>query len=322
MLDEASFSAFEAVFDRDSSARETAELLEILLQDDSVRYAVAHDSKVLARAIPAHDGAPLMALLPAAALPTAGAVAYLGRLAVDHPDAPAGTRIVLMRPEYEEVGTQADPLAVGDLGWLNPRRSAAALHDLDTALWLQSLALLNWHDGHGFCSFCGAKTVVEQAGWSRRCLGCSRQVFPRTDPAVIVAVTDSAERILLGSQTSWEPNRWSILAGFVEAGEDLESAARREVFEESGVRLSELSFVRSQPWPFPQSLMFGFEAKAVEGDALRPDGTEISALRWFSRAELLEERANLLLPGHASIARKLIERWLGQPLDANMEASA
>lgn len=316
MLDEAQFNRLDDLIDRDADARGASDLLLQLLQDDSVRYVLAHDSKLLARAA---STAPRITLLPAAELPPTDAVAYLGRLAVDHPEAPAGTRLVLVQPAYSEVGPNGDIPGRDDLAWLNPRRSATPLHELDSSLWLQAQALINWHESHRYCPNCGSVTEVHQGGWSRWCAGCSRQLFPRTDPAIIVAVTDSNDRLLLGSQAAWEPNRWSILAGFVEAGETLEAAVGREVFEESGVRLASIEFVRSQPWPFPHSLMFGFEARATDGCELRPDGQEIAALRWFTRAELLAERDELLLPGHASIARKLIERWLGQPLDGEIE---
>lgn len=316
MLDEAHFRPSEGLIDRDASARGSEDLLLQLLEDDSVRFVLAHDAKVLATGLP---DAPRISLLPSAKLPPTGVIAYLGRLSIDHPDAPAGTRVVLAQPAYSEVGADGDIRDGQTHVWLNPRRSPQPFHSLDSAIWMQALALMNWHSSHLYCGSCGAVMDVYQAGWSRWCAACSRHVFPRNDPAIIVAVTDSRDRILLGSQASWEPNRWSILAGFVEAGEDIESAVRREVFEESGVHLSALNYVQSQPWPFPHSLMFGFEALAVDGCELLPDGEEIARLRWFTREEFKAERAELLLPGHASIARKLIERWLGHGLDLEVD---
>jgi NAD+ diphosphatase len=312
MLGEAQFNPLEGLINRDAGARSDEGLLRQLLDDASVRFVLSHDSKVLARGLP---DATRISLLPSSGLPPTGVIAYLGRLAVDHPDAPAGTQLVLVQPAYSEVGADGDIRDGQEHAWLNPRRTNQPLHELDSAIWMQALALMNWHSSHLYCGRCGGVTGISQAGWARWCATCSREVFPRNDPAIIVAVTDSQDRILLGSQAVWEPNRWSILAGFVEAGEDIEAAARREVFEESGVLLSSLNYVQSQPWPFPHSLMFGFEASAVDGAELIPDGDEIARLRWFTREELITERAELLLPGHASIARKLIERWLGHGLD-------
>ena len=160
--------------------------------------------------------------------------------------------------------------------------------------------------------------MIQQGGWSRRCFNDDTQTFPRTDPAIIVAVTDEHDRLLMGSQGIWEENRWSILAGFVEAGESLGSAVVREVFEEAGVRVTAPEYRGSQPWPFPCSLMMGFTAKldpAVGSQVLTPDGDEIAKLRWFSREELAAEAHGLLLPGRLSIARALIDDWFGGNLD-------
>src|SRR5690606_28828848 len=143
-----------------------------------------------------------------------------------------------------------------------------------------------------------------------RAAGETREVFPRTDPAIIVAVVDADDRLLLGSNAMWEVNRYSLLAGFVEPGESLEAAVAREVFEESGVRVVDPVYLGSQPWPFPSSLMLGFRALADPAGSweLRPDGAEILELRWFTREELRQARetgpdAAVILPGGASIAR-------------------
>ncbi|MEN9752537.1 MAG: hypothetical protein RL670_228, partial [Actinomycetota bacterium] len=184
--------------------------------------------------------------------------------------------------------------------------------------------LANWHESHTFCASCGSVTVVEQGGWARRCLKDGKELFPRTDPAIIVSVLDADERILLGSQGSWEENRWSVLAGFVEPGESLSHAVEREVWEEAGVRVVEPKFLGSQAWPYPYSLMVGFTARvAADFDITQtiPDGLEIAKLRWFSRQELLAEAGELHLPGRLSIARALIEHWLGQPIVAAGEAT-
>jgi NAD+ diphosphatase len=143
-------------------------------------------------------------------------------------------------------------------------------------------------------------------------------VFPRTDPAVIVLITDADDRILLGSNAMWENNRYSLLAGFVEPGESLEAAVIREIHEESGLHVTDAVYLGSQPWPFPASIMCGFTARLADGqkaDALFPDGEEILDLRWFSREDLLAGLDDIVLPGRSSIARAMVENWLGAHLE-------
>ena len=143
------------------------------------------------------------------------------------------------------------------------------------------------------------------------------ELYPRTDAAIIVGITDSHDRLLLGSNALWESNRFSLLAGFVEPGESLEAAVVREVFEESGINVVDPIYLGSQPWPFPASLMLGFTARvdpAIES-LLTPDGNEILELRWFSRDELRAALGDILLPGPTSIARSIIELWFGGPID-------
>ena len=166
------------------------------------------------------------------------------------------------------------------------------------------------------CPACGAATELEQAGWSRHCPACGRVHFPRTDPAVIVAVTDAdGERLLLGSNAAWPQGRYSCFAGFAEAGESLESAVQREVEEEAGVPVADAVYQGSQPWPYPRSLMLGFRAVTADSDAARPDGEEIVDVRWFTRDEIaaaLAGEGGITLPGPASIAHRLITQWLGE----------
>jgi NAD+ diphosphatase len=156
---------------------------------------------------------------------------------------------------------------------------------------------------------------MQQGGWSRLCVSEDRQLFPRTDAAVIVAITDDQDRLLLGTQGSWDQNRWSILAGFVEAAESLEAAVIREMKEESGLLVTNPVYLASQSWPYPYSLMLGFQASVDPSNSpedIRPDGVEIAKLRWFSREELKAEAKDILLPSKISIARSLIEHWLGE----------
>jgi NAD+ diphosphatase len=197
--------------------------------------------------------------------------------------------------------------------WLGLRDVGGRLGDADTDLLIEALALAGWLRDAPFCPSCGGGTELRQAGWSRRCLVCGREHFPRTDPAVIVAVESrDGERLLLGANANWGGRMYSCFAGFAEAGESLETTVHREIEEESGVRLHSLRYVSSQPWPFPRSLMIGFRAVVDDEDAARPDGEEIIEVRWFTRAEVgsaLEGEGPVGLPGKASIARALIAGW-------------
>jgi NAD+ diphosphatase len=211
---------------------------------------------------------------------------------------------------YFAVGT--DDVPEGGAGI---REAGAELGDRDAGLLVHAVALDNWHRTHPFCSRCGGPTAAEAAGHVRRCGRDGSEHYPRTDPAVIMSVVDDADRILLGHQASWPEGRFSTLAGFVEPGESLEQAVRREVLEETGVRVGAADYLGSQSWPFPSSLMLGFVGHAVSTE-IHEDGVEISAARWFTRAELADavRGGELLLPGAVSIARRLIEHWYGEPL--------
>jgi NAD+ diphosphatase len=195
------------------------------------------------------------------------------------------------------------------------REAAAALPAEETALAAYAASLLSWHRRHRFCANCGAPTEVVDGGHERRCPACDAHHFPRTDPVVIVRVADERrDRLLLGHQDSWPAGRFSILAGFVEPGETLEEAVRREVLEESGVEVAGVAYVASQPWPFPSSLMIGFHAVAGGGDP-RPGDGELAEVRWFERAEVeaaADGGSDILLPPPFSISRRLIDGWLGR----------
>lgn len=218
-------------------------------------------------------------------------------------------------------GNSAKQIEPDESLWQSLRSLGAELSDRDTGLFTQSLALSNWHQVNQHCPKCGTPTVVEQGGWVRRCFKDSTEIFPRTDPAIIVAIVDQDDRILLGSQGNWEENRWSILAGFVEAGESLEAAVVREMKEECGLEVFDLEYLYSQSWPFPQSLMLGFTAKADSSATLRPDGEEIVKLRWFSRQDLEDEASTLLLPSSSTISLALIELWYGAQINSAPEKS-
>ena len=175
--------------------------------------------------------------------------------------------------------------------------------------------LIGWHAGAAFCSRCGAVTGVAAAGQARRCSACGRESYPRTDPAVIVAILDPDDRLLLGRQPSWAPGRHSVFAGFVEMGESLEQAVHREMAEEVGLSLTGITYLGSQPWPFPRSLMVGFSAQAAATD-LTPAVGEIELARWFTREELRAAITSdeVSLPPITSIARRMIEAWLAGTL--------
>ncbi len=194
------------------------------------------------------------------------------------------------------------------------RQWGALLDDTDAGLLTSAVAVLTWHRTAPFCPRCGEPNVPTGAGWSRTCPN-RHQEFPRTDPAVIMLVHDGADRAILARQPSWPDRRYSILAGFTEAGESLEATVVREVREEVGVDVDDVRYLGSQPWPFPRSLMMGFAARAAPGAVLTPRPGEIAEAHWVTREEVRAVLADedghpeLGLPSAISIARQLIERW-------------
>lgn len=202
--------------------------------------------------------------------------------------------------------------------WAGLREVGGTLPDRDAGVVVHAVALVNWHAAHQHCARCGARTRPTDGGHVRRCPACETQHFPRTDPAIIVLVTDAEDRCLLGRQGSWPVGRFSTLAGFVEPGEPLEHAVAREVHEETGIHVVDAEYAGSQPWPFPSSLMLGFFARAIS-TRIQVDEEEIVEARWLSRADLKAavESGELLLPGEVSIARRLIETWYGSPLSGS-----
>jgi NAD+ diphosphatase len=193
------------------------------------------------------------------------------------------------------------------------REVAAALPDRDGGLLAHAVGLDNWHRTHGFCGVCGHQTRVTHAGSVRKCDHCGTEHYPRTDPAVIMAVTDPDDRLLLARNDAWPANRASVLAGFMEPGETLEAAVARECEEEAGLEITSVRYLGSQPWPLPRSLMLGFTA-TVDDPTLRLDGEELSWGKWYSRTELKEAVTSgelLMLPADISIARRLINHWYG-----------
>jgi NAD+ diphosphatase len=271
-----------------------------------------HAGKVLVRA---DSKTPKLNLMPVDQVPTANLRVYLGKTTSVTSFEANGAAIVLAIVN-ENSANQIEPDASK---WLGLRSLGAELSDRDTGLFTQALAVYNWHEINQHCPKCGTPTVIEQGGWARRCFKDNNEIFPRTDPAIIVAIVDQQDRILLGSQGTWEQNRWSVLAGFVEAGESLEAAVVREMKEECGLEVFDIQYLYSQSWPFPQSLMLGFSAKADSSIEFLPDGEEIVKLRWFSKAEIAAEAKSLLLPSDSTISRSLIELWYGSPIDSAIE---
>jgi NAD+ diphosphatase len=236
-------------------------------------------------------------------------------LAFDGPrDAASEQRIFLGIDDDDVAYFAVDVEAAGE-DFAGLRDVGAILSDRDAGLLVNAVALANWHATHRHCPRCGGPTVVVAAGHLRTCPADGSEHYPRTDPAVIMTVVDADDRVLLGSQAQWPDGRYSTLAGFVEPGESLEAAVRREVAEEVGVTVGEVHYLGSQPWPFPSSLMLGFLAHAETVDIELRDG-EIAAARWFTRDELLAEvqAGRVRLSPKVSIARRLIENWYGESL--------
>jgi NAD+ diphosphatase len=184
----------------------------------------------------------------------------------------------------------------------------------EAALYGGARSLVDWHARHRFCAVCGAPTALFRGGWGRRCGSCNAEHFPRVDPVVIM-LAEYEDRVLVGRQPGFPPGFFSALAGFVEPGESLEEAVARELFEEAGIHVSDVSYVASQPWPFPSSLMIGCRAVAT-GAALTLDATEIEAAMWVDRAEVRaalagDMGASFLAPPPLAIARYLLEDWVG-----------
>jgi NAD+ diphosphatase len=198
--------------------------------------------------------------------------------------------------------------------YLTLRELAGSLGPLELEIAMHAIALANWHDVHPHCARCGATTHVALGGAVRICDVDESQHHPRTDAAVIVLIKDSEDRILLGHQPVWPEGRFSTFAGFLEPGETFEQCVSRESFEEAGVTLKEIRYLGSQPWPFPASIMIAFEAITDKPQEARPDGEEITEVKWFSRAELkaATQDGTLLLPPSVSVARRMIEGWLGE----------
>jgi NAD+ diphosphatase len=234
---------------------------------------------------------------------------------VTPPEAPEGTRVLL----GEADGVVSFAVITGaehaDESWVGLRAVVPSVDLSDAAYAVHAIGIAEWHWAVRHCPRCGGSLEPHQAGHVLKCANCRREQFPRTDPAVIMLVVDADNRALLGRQKAWPEGRWSTLAGFVEPGESIENAVRREVAEEVGVRIGEVEYFGSQPWPMPASLMLGFIAHA-DSLEITVDGDEIEDARWFSHDEAIKgaEDGSLIMPGGISISRSLIDHWYGENL--------
>ncbi len=187
----------------------------------------------------------------------------------------------------------------------------------DAELAATARAILTWHATHQFCAKCGAQSEMAQAGWQRDCPKCGGHHFPRTDPVVIMLITHG-DAVLVGRSPGWPEGMYSLLAGFVEPGETIEAAVRREIFEEAGVQVGEVGYLSSQPWPFPASLMFGCRGEAITTD-ITIDPEEIEDAKWVTRNQMLEVFAGndpTMLPARkGAIAHFLLQHWLADTLE-------
>ena len=292
------FSGFG--WDRGGMDRRDQAWLESALDDSATRVVVVERSSVL---VEGHELAPLT----------------VGELPAD--DAVVALRDAVWLGRVDDETWVAVPSSAGietvlrdGVTWADVRQVAAGMSAQDAALAATSVAITAWNAANVFCARCGQRMHPIDAGWVRVC-NEGHEEFPRLDPAVIVRITDEEDRVLVGHNAAWEPGRYSIFAGFVEPGESFEGAVRREMREEVGLDLTNITYMGSQPWPFPRSLMVGFTAKAASTAVVtQPD--EIEEARWLSRDELRAAVADgtVRLPGPSSISYALLADWFGGAL--------
>jgi len=241
-------------------------------------------------------------------------------------EAPEGLRVLLgVRDGTTYFAMLLDPRTAPGAKeeWLGLRGFVTAFErdSIDAPLAFHAMGIAEWHWRTRNCPYCGSRLTSRQSGHVLHCDSCGKEQFPRTDPAVIMIVAhgepgSEEERCLLGRGAIWPEGRYSTLAGFLEPGETLEDAVRREVLEEVGVEVGEVEWFGNQPWPFPGSLMLGFTARALTTE-IQVDGSEIADARWFTRAEMKaeSEAGTVVLPGRGvSISRSLVEHWYGGQL--------
>jgi NAD+ diphosphatase len=301
--------------DRLTEKRSDREWLDAAWADPATRVLVVSDGQALVRI---DDEQAALVLVPPDQAPDgtrfllgqdADGVVYFG-VSGPLPAAPEGARPALLVPG----GTT--PPSPPEARAMSLREVGTLLGDRDAGLLTHAVALANWHDTHTHCPVDGTPTVVGPGGHFTVCPTDGTEHFPRTDPAVIMLVTDPDDRALLARNAAWPGRRVSILAGFVDPGESAEQAVIREVAEETQIKVTNVRYVGSQPWPMPRSLMLGFRADAPAGQDIVVDREEIAEAYWFSRDELVAaiKAREIALPPPVSIARQIIEQWYGAPL--------
>lgn len=219
--------------------------------------------------------------------------------------------------QFTDPSVQQHPDVPDTQGFADMRANLGAFTPRAAELLASGKALLEWHRSHQFCASCGKRSQMADAGWQRICNSCDARHFPRTDPVVIMLIT-RGNSVLMGRSPHWPEGMYSLLAGFVEPGETIEAAVRREVFEEAGITVGAVRYLASQPWPFPNSLMFGCEGLALS-DEITIDPAELDDACWVSREDMVKSVAGET-PGmrparKGSIARFLIEKWLADALE-------
>lgn len=218
---------------------------------------------------------------------------------------------------FLDPSTQNHPALPSDHAFAELRGIMTRLSPRDAELAASARAVLNWHRSHRFCAACGVESTLAMGGWQRDCPACDTHHFPRTDPVVIMLITHG-NSVLMGRSHGWPEGMYSLLAGFIEPGETMEAAVRREVFEESGIEVGKVTYLASQPWPFPASLMFGCAGEATS-DAITIDTEEIEDAIWVTREEMADVFAGqhpTILPARkGAIAHFLLENWLADRLD-------
>jgi len=279
-----------------------AAIARLAAQTAAGAYVIGGDWIVLKKAAPLNEA--LFTFDEARALGAPGETVFLGLING------AGRFGYGLSPAAAEALKNSERHLVTDLRSIAVQGLVAAAHLPPIA---EAKAVLHWHLRHRFCSNCGAPTQVTQAGWKRDCAACKAEHFPRTDPVAIMLAT-MGDQCLLGRSPRFLPTMWSCLAGFIEPGEAIEDAVRRETREEAGIACGRVIYVHSQPWPFPSSLMIGCHAEALSRDIV-VDRTELEDARWFSKAEvesmlLRRHPQGLTTPPPVAIAHHLIRAWL------------
>jgi NAD+ diphosphatase len=262
-----------------------------------------------------HPGDPALALARAPLF--LGLDGDLPRFAADLSDWVPDAGAEAVAAGFMDPSVQHHPALGTEIGFHELRGLMARLSPREAELAATGKALVQWHRSHGFCATCGAASLVAEGGWQRRCPACGTQHFPRTDPVVIMLVT-RGNAVLLGRSPGWPEGMFSALAGFVEPGETLEAAVRREVLEEAGITCGAVGYLASQPWPFPASLMIGMRTEALDS-RITLDPEELEDARWVSREELVQvfagQHPEIRPPRRGAIAEFLLRNWLADRLD-------